>query len=71
LWDAASPHGGLQTKRHRNGRLPVCRPERLLSVDAGAQHGEFLLEERIEPAMPDMPTGNLIFAEASKSRKTV
>ena len=33
--------------------MPVCRPEGLLPIDASAQHGEFIIEERlIDPLEP-------------------
>lgn len=44
---------GRETKCGGGGRLPVCRPEGLLPIDAGAQHGEFTIEERlIDPLEP-------------------
>jgi hypothetical protein len=44
---------GREAECDRDGRLPVCRPKGLLPVYPGAQHGEFMIEERvIDPLVP-------------------
>lgn len=49
----ASPQRGLQAQGGRDGRLPVCRPEGLLPIHAGAQRGEFMIKEGlIDPREP-------------------
>ena len=52
-WPSALAQRGFQAQRGRGHRLPVCRPERLLPIYAGAQRGEFMVEKRlINPGEP-------------------
>lgn len=43
-WATASPQGGLQTPRGREGGSPVFRLQGLLPIDAGPEHCEFMIE---------------------------
>jgi len=52
-WPTARTQRGVQAQSSRDGELPVCGSEGLLPIHAGAQSGEFMLEERlIDPRQP-------------------
>lgn len=44
-WMSSSSEYGRKAKRGGGGHLPICRSEGLLPIDAGGQHGEFIVEE--------------------------
>lgn len=52
-WPSALAQGGFQAQGGGDHRLPVCGSEGLLAVHAGAQRGEFMIEEQlIDPLEP-------------------
>ena len=66
---SARAQRGLQAQGGGDHRLPVCGPEGLLAVHAGAQRGEFMIEEREERCEEEKGTG--YFSVGMRERNVV